>query len=139
MSNRPDNKEEERSTEENIESPEEVVSGFYSCYLGCNQGNEYVKSKESPGDFCVKKCDGLSEVFKQRLLRPDEVRLADMIIWASDVPDIDNVTIVSAQVDSGEAVVFINFSPFWPDHRLKVYLESVSGQWEITNVKDVIR
>ncbi|GEM_PF-5780263 len=128
---------EEGHCRNNIESPDKVVSNFYACYLGCVQGSEYKVEKESPGNFCIKKCDGLSEVFKQHLLQPVEGALADRIIWASDVPGIDAVTIEDTETNQQESSVFVNFLPVWPAHRLKVSLELVNGQWKISNVKDI--
>ena len=108
------------------ETPEQVVSQFYRCYL----------EEGRPFKTAVERCNGLEESYKQDLLKKELV-LVDPILWAQDVPPVDNFQVGNATIQGNTASLTVTFLPIWPDHKLRVLLSLINKEWKISNIEDI--
>ena len=106
-------------------APRQVVSEFYRCYL----------DEVSQSEPQYMKCYGnLEESYKQSIIEKD-FWLVDPMLWASDVPPIDNLRIGSvAAIKDPTASLTVKFLPIWPDHKLNVSLIWENKEWQINNI-----
>lgn len=115
-----------------IEIPKHIVTGFYQDYLQAING----KGGALAAKEYIKNSNDLEKDYKERLLE-DKVRLADPIIWASDVPPEDNFEVSNIIVNDSIALADVTFQPLWPNHKLRVSLSLVNDEWKIISIEDI--
>ncbi|OFW53668.1 MAG: hypothetical protein A2163_08450 [Actinobacteria bacterium RBG_13_35_12] len=105
-------------------TPQQVVLEFYQCYLhALNQQ----KSAEECRNY-------LERNYNQETL---EFRNVNVIVWAQDLPPEDNLYVGEELINGNTASVIVSFPPIWPNHKLKVTLDSINNEWKITKIEDI--
>lgn len=111
---------------EKVKTPEQVILQFYQGYIAASERDKYINLSND-----------LKEDYKNLLLATGTVRLVDPILWAQDIPPVDNLQVEKAEISNGTASVDVTFLPIWPNHKVRVSLSLINNEWKISNIEDV--
>ncbi|MDP2696210.1 MAG: protease complex subunit PrcB family protein [bacterium] len=115
--------------------PERLVYEFYQGYLkvvNCTEEGCWEKSNEY-----LRLHNDLTESYKDLLLNEARDFHVDPILWAQDIPPIDNLQVEEAKIINGDVSVDVTFLPMWAEHKVRVSLRLVNDEWKITDIRDM--
>lgn len=116
-----------------VESPQEVVEGFYAWLL------DYIGNR-AEGEFhnpmverAYRDSDALSQAYIKeldRLMESDTPLGHDPLLCAQDIPEFVEVNEII--IEEYQAVAQMGSS--FPNHSFEVHLEQTEGTWKIANI-----